>query len=423
MNLNVFLQEKYVGTLFTTINDLIFRYDESYEECNRPAISHSLPVIDFDFTSFDCLYFFNALLPEGQLLENISTKTFISEYSTMKLLKLLGGDCEGAIQFIISYEESPEECEKILKDARELNVKNYQELNEDELCYLLKQNTVTPFFISNKSFKITLCGDKDKLALSFFDNKWHLPMRYAPTTHILKPSFHNNEETLALNEFICTKMAEMFNINVPKCQLLVFDNMPVFITERFDRIVDNENRSIKRIHQESFSQALSIKSYTKYQKDGGASFQSSINLIRDACKATVTEDIENMVYIMIFNYLIGNCEAHGKNFALLYDNPKVPRLAPFFDLTCSTIYPEHTTKMAMSIGGEYDINKITKDNFINELDTCGISHSILIEKLSYIDKHFEQVFVDLDNLPELKNYKYLLNWIREQFNSRLDQLI
>ena len=163
------MHDKYAGTLSTSINDLLFHYDPTYiEETNSESLSHSIPVSDWEYTSFDCLHFFNALLPEGPLLENISLQTFISEYSTMKLLNMLGGDCSGAVSFISSCENDYETSEKVLKQARKLTVKNYQELNEEELKTLILNNIKKPFFISNKSFKMTLCGNQEKLSLSYF---------------------------------------------------------------------------------------------------------------------------------------------------------------------------------------------------------------------------------------------------------------
>jgi len=56
--------------------------------------------------------------------------------------------------------------------------------------------------------------------------------------------------------------------------------------------------------------------------------------------------------IVIFNYLIGNADAHGKNFSLLYKADK-PELAPAYDLLSTSVYPDLSEKMAMKIGGKY----------------------------------------------------------------------
>ena len=59
----------------------------------------------------------------------------------------------------------------------------------------------------------------------------------------------------------------------------------------------------------------------------------------------------------MFNWLIGNCDAHAKNFSLLYDR-SAPTLAPLYDLVSTTAYPELTTRLAMSIDGATQISDV-----------------------------------------------------------------
>jgi serine/threonine-protein kinase HipA len=51
----------------------------------------------------------------------------------------------------------------------------------------------------------------------------------------------------------------------------------------------------------------------------------------------------------IFNLIVGNADAHGKNFSILYDRDG-PRLAPLYDLLATVAYPELSPKLAMRIG-------------------------------------------------------------------------
>lgn len=53
---------------------------------------------------------------------------------------------------------------------------------------------------------------------------------------------------------------------------------------------------------------------------------------------------------MIFNLLLGNADAHGKNFSVLYDEGG-PRLAPLYDLLATVAYPELSPNLAIKIGG------------------------------------------------------------------------
>ena len=62
---------------------------------------------------------------------------------------------------------------------------------------------------------------------------------------------------------------------------------------------------------------------------------------------------------MVFNLVIGNHDAHGKNFALLRNDDGRARLAPLYDLVSTLFYPELATRMAMKIGGENRSERVT----------------------------------------------------------------
>jgi serine/threonine-protein kinase HipA len=65
----------------------------------------------------------------------------------------------------------------------------------------------------------------------------------------------------------------------------------------------------------------------------------------------------------VFNWLIGNCDAHAKNFSLLYDG-SMPALAPLYDLVSTTIYPELTHRLAMSVDGARHIEDVAAEAWI-----------------------------------------------------------
>ena len=104
------------------------------------------------------------------------------------------------------------------------------------------------------------------------------------------------------------------------------------------------------LHQEDFCQALGIV---------------------PECSALPVIDIRNLLDAMIFNYLIGNNDAHGKNFSLLYTSQGA-RFAPLYDLVSTAVYPELSPKMAMKIGGTYDSNKVTPGEWDKLAEACGL---------------------------------------------------
>src|ERR1043166_7065520 len=80
-------------------------------------------------------------------------------------------------------------------------------------------------------------------------------------------------------------------------------------------------------------------------------FKQCFTLLRNLSTAPVI-DLANLLDAAIFNYLIGNNDAHGKNFSLVYPDRKI-RLAPLYDAISTIYYPELNANMAMRIGREF----------------------------------------------------------------------
>ena len=95
---------------------------------------------------------------------------------------------------------------------------------------------------------------------------------------------------------------------------------------------------------------MAIPPINKYEKEGGPSLKSCFDLVRNHGIQPV-KDLNELLNWVIFNVLIGNADAHGKNISLMLTSAG-PLLAPFYDLMSTAIYPNLAQKMAMKIGGE-----------------------------------------------------------------------
>jgi len=153
--------------------------------------------------------------------------------------------------------------------------------------------------------------------------------------------------------------------------------------ERYDRTYRQTAEGepvLERIHQEDFCQALGIVSETKYQKEGGPSLKQCFELLREVSNSPVV-DLARLLDAVIYNYLVGNNDAHGKNFSLLYhgigtDNPQI-RFAPLYDIVSTIYYPELSHDMAMKIGGEYSSEKVLPVNFERLAEEAGLAKPIV----------------------------------------------
>ncbi len=412
MKLNVYFGKERAGRIESTENrGVIFVYDENYlTNKNAFPLSASLPLQKEEFPQKKCIPFFAGLLPEEDSRKKIADYLHISETSTLKLLEVLGGECAGLITIL------PEEENYLSETSYALNLENYELLDESRLSEFIFKMNVRPLIKADDKLRLSLAGAQEKLALAKFKGKWYLPLNGAPSTHILKPARMGDLSSLAQNEYISMKLAKFFGLTVPEVDLINICGRDVFVVERYDRIL-NGNR-IERIHQEDFCQALGIMSTSKYQGDGGPGILDIFNTIKDVCTIPVLESQKFLRYV-IFNYLIGNCDSHGKNYSLLYKNNCI-ELSPLYDTVSTVIYPDLTEKLSMKIGKHYEIYKVVKEDFLLLSESLNIKSSVLLrifdEFASKITGAFEKFGSDS------KVSEDILDSIFEFFNSRLKNI-
>jgi serine/threonine-protein kinase HipA len=156
---------------------------------------------------------------------------------------------------------------------------------------------------------------------------------------------------------------------------------------------------LKRIHQEDFCQASNVVSAFKYQAEGGVSFADCFEVLKKTSRPAVS--IVKFLNMMVFNYLIGNNDAHGKNFSILhYPDGKI-ELAPAYDILSTQVYKDLSSKMAMKIGGHYEPKNIYPRHFEKFANEVGISYvqlkKIIKTQTSTLPNIVSEVISDFDN--------------------------
>lgn len=336
--LDVYLCDNFVGTLTQDDSgDLEFAYDQGYIETTNRGISLSLPSTQKLHKGKIAKAFFSGLLPEESVRERLAGYLGVSEKNPFALLEIVGGDCAGALALYPQGQKPSEE------------VKEIETLDEARLKEILDLIKRRPMLAGDDGYRLSLAGAQDKLAVGFENRKVQLIKGGAPTTHILKPIIERVRDS-AHNELFCMKLAGRMGIDVPDAMLHFVDDTPYYLVERYDRVV-SEDGSVKRIHQEDFCQALGIAPEIKYEREGGPSITACQDVIANHTARPAADQIK-LLNIVIFNYLIGNADAHGKNFSLLYKGDK-PELAPAYDLLSTAVYPDLSEKLAMKIGSKY----------------------------------------------------------------------
>ena len=231
--------------------------------------------------------------------------------------------------------------------------------------------------VGREGVRLSLAGAQDKLPVLFRSGRFALPLGNTPSTHILKPEAEHFPG-LAANELYCMTLAKTIGLNVPDTKFYKIGDKASILVERFDRDTD-KNGITHRIHQEDFCQALGYPPEMKYQAEGGPALRDCISLLRE-WSTTPVLDIRAFVDGLIFNLIIGNADAHGKNYSMLYMR-KDRRLAPFYDLVCTLAWDELSKTLSMNIGGCKQINAVVAGHWKKMAAETGLGWPMIRERI------------------------------------------
>jgi serine/threonine-protein kinase HipA len=148
--------------------------------------------------------------------------------------------------------------------------------------------------------------------------------------------------------------------------------------ERFDRTPLGECQW-DRVHQEDFCQAMGVPPELKYQQEGGPNLKKCFELVRHV-SAVPGPDVLRLFDAVVFNCLIGNSDAHGKNFSFLYGDGGA-KLAPLYDLVCTQAYGNLAAELAMKIGDEREPSRIAARNWRKFFKDAGIGFAPAVRRL------------------------------------------
>lgn len=333
-------------------------------------MSHSLPLRQKRFGRKECRGFFAGILPEQSKREIIARNLGISPRNDYAMLEQIGGECAGAVTFVPKGQPLPERNY------------SYRKLSSEELAAILKELPARPLLAGEDGVRLSLAGAQDKIAVRIERGVIGLPLGGAPSTHILKPAVEHFEGVV-FNEALCMKLASALDLPAAPVEIGMANGIDYLLVERYDRVhrqSASEEPALDRLHQEDFCQAMNVIPEMKYQKEGGPSLKQCFALLREVSSRPVI-DLARLLDAVIFNYISGNNDAHGKNFSLLYHGAGTAemeiQLSPLYDIVCTAYYPDLSRNMAMKIGEEYSSEKVTPDDFEKLAEEAGLGKSLV----------------------------------------------
>lgn len=340
--------------------NMIFAYSEAWlADPARPPLSHSLPKRAEPFERRRARPFFAGLLPEELQKDGVARALGLSRGNDFALLDALGGDVAGALT-LWPEGETPPTHDGSLAD---------EPLSEARLAEILETLPKRPLLAGEDGLRVSLAGAQAKLPVVLVNGKIALPAPGQPTTHIMKPPVSNLPLTTE-NEAFAMRLAAACGLSTAQVEPRRAGDKPYLLVTRYDREEAAPGR-YRRVHQEDFCQALGIAPEKKYAKEEGPTFKTSFALVRDACARPATEVLK-LLDAALFNLIIGNADAHGKNFSLLY-RPGGAKLAPLYDLMSTVAYPHIATGMAMKFGGARTLDEMDADTFARFAADTGLA--------------------------------------------------
>ncbi len=360
---------------------LQLNYDKNWlNSKNSCAISSNLPLSDITYREEDFKNFFLGILPENHNKDIIANIFEIGVGNYFDLLEKIGGECPGAISFINNDNG-------IIDDNYQ-----YKKLSELELYQLIKQLPQNPLLAGQDQIRFILSGERSKIAICIDDEgSIFLPLNNSPSTHILKPQF-NGFSNYVINSAICLDLAQLCQINAINAVIGVIGDIECLLVERYDRKFTKNNQLIK-IHQEDFCQILKLSPQNKYQQDQGPSLYDCFNILKHNCSVPAA-NMSIFLNMVLFNLLIGNNRAHGKNFSLIY-HKNVVKIAPLYDAFSTLYYNDTSQIMAMSIGGQYNCNEIGIKEIELFCNECSLSFPLVKKRIYDLSK---KILFNIDQL-------------------------
>ncbi|MCW8207582.1 type II toxin-antitoxin system HipA family toxin [Verminephrobacter aporrectodeae subsp. tuberculatae] len=303
--------------------------------------------------------FFSNLLPEGGLRSRIARRLKVHEDREFLLLAALGYDLPGAVVLV------PADTPDHLRLKRGLPLSSAAE----ELAEL----------------KFSLGGMQMKFSMLRQGKRYTLNTGGSLGNYIVKPP-SGDFEALPQVEAATMETARAVGIDVPEVALLSpqqIDGLPdmsgyrqgepFYAIWRFDRPEGG------RRHVEDFAQVFNLRPTQKY---GRVNYDMiALTLLR---YAGGLPDLKEMTRRLVLNVLLGNGDAHIKNWSLLYDDPKRPRLAPAYDLVSTVAYTTHDTSIALNMAGVKRFDMIGLDTFAALFTRIGLHDQVCEDLLDEV---------------------------------------
>jgi serine/threonine-protein kinase HipA len=336
-----------------------------------PDLSRAMPKREAEYDDAICKAVFGGLLPEEGQRTAIARALGVSPDNPFRLLAALGGDVAGALAFLPIGEHPPQAM-----------TGDPEPLDDTALSELIGRLPRVPMLAGEGGARLSLAGAQSKLPVVLVGGEIAVPLPGQPSTHLIKPE-PDRFPGLAANEAFCLALARDVGLDAVDAEWRQVNGRPYLLVTRYDRMAaDGE---VRRLDQEDFAQALGVPSNRKYAAEGGPVFRDCFALLREAAARPVLEVLK-LVDAAVFNVIIGNADAHAKNFSLLRreDGGGPIVLAPLYDLVGTVMWPELSSRFAMTFGGAGTLEQLEAKHFDRFAADAGVAAPFVRRRASQL---------------------------------------
>jgi serine/threonine-protein kinase HipA len=395
--LQTFLNRKHLGEIVldsTDDRDGLVYCPSWIPEGGFPVSPHLKPG---ESTSESVRRFLANLLPEGKWLEEICAASQVASSNIFALAAAIGSETTGALTFCPGQELSgglPT---------------NFRPITQHELTERIDQRHSLSITLWDRKTRLSVAGVQGKLPILIMpDGQMGFGEGNLASTHILKFGA-TRAMHLVINEYICMKLAKRMKLPVAEVSLVRFGE-PVLLVKRFDRQWSGEH--VDRLHLIDGCQMLDLPPTYKYERPFGkgadaAVIRSGASLpgLFAACRmcripALAIRDLLNWI---LFQLLIGNSDAHGKNISF-YVSPAGIDVAPAYDLQNLDMYgSEYDRDLAMAVGDAFDPDDVSPRQLAKMCVACGLPKRQVARTLATLCKNLLTCLDTINVLSELTN--------------------
>ncbi|MEV5529869.1 type II toxin-antitoxin system HipA family toxin [Streptomyces prunicolor] len=290
---------------------------------------------------------FSNLLPEGPLREWIADDRGVSLDREMELLAQVGHDLPGAVQVL--HAEGPDE--------------GWEWPNSEPSGMTGKRPGGSYGFPSSDSpWRFSLAGVALKFSMLAMGDRLTVPAVGEYGDWLVKfPDYRHRD--VPRNEFTIMSLAKASGLDVPEVRLMHRDELRglpdrmwpndeqwAYAVRRFDRTYDEHRTSV---HIEDFAQVRDKYPQDKYQ----SAFETVAAI---AYRGHDLASLREAARRIAFSVVVGNGDAHLKNWSLIYRDRRIPSLSPVYDLVSTAPYApsDEPEDLGLRFGGTKSFERV-----------------------------------------------------------------